>query len=792
MADSILLLNEDVRVLNEQNEDDVIVVAESFRHENNDDFMDEMIDPGPTEDANDEGGHDEAEHGDVSTSTSSIIMFFATGDSKKSDPSTSSSIQRSQPCRHFEFSEILLATENFDESLVIGSGGFGKVYKGNVIYGSRLVVAAIKRLDSMSNQGAEEFWAEVEMLSMLRHCNLVSLIGYCNYEKEMILVYEYMPNGTLDGHLHKLGTPLSWLQRLNICIGAGRGLHYLHTGTGIESGVIHRDVKSSNILLHKSWAAKISDFGLSKIGPINQPSTYVNTLVKGTFGYLDPNYYATGKLTRKSDVYAFGVILFEVLCRKRAVDRSIDEEQWGLVAWVQDSIKEGNLKGIIDSGLSGEISPKCLKEFVGIAESCLHNSPKQRPTMAEVLFSLESVLAKQEKFNNSLQSAGRTIFGRLVDMLPFPSNLENSVQGDSSHSKGNNMLPEINEVLADFQSPSPSVKEFRFDDLEKATRKFSKDLRLGEGGFGNVFLGWVEQNTLAPSKQGVGIAVAVKRFNQQGLQAHVEWQTVVDLLGKLAHPNIIRLLGCCEDKAERLLVYEYMPNKNFDRFLFSDIAERLPWGTRLLIMIGVSRGLTYLHSRNIISRSLKSSDILLDEDFNAKLGDFGLVKYGPETGETHVSTRVMGTYGYAAPEYIATGHLSTKSDIYGLGVVLLESITGRKAIDSGRPNEKRSLVKWVTRIQSNRIKLKKIMDPRLEDNYPQQGASKCFALALRCVAVKPNVRPSSEEVLQRLKQIYALNRTDARGRINMGEAGIESFQEPVERKDLFPAFLSFH
>ncbi|KAJ0540812.1 putative protein kinase RLK-Pelle-CrRLK1L-1 family [Helianthus annuus] len=179
----------------------------------------------------------------------------------------------------------------------------------------------------MSNQGASEFWTEVEMLSKLRHCHLVSLIGYCNYDTEMILVYEYMPHGTLEDHLHKLGTPISWCQRLKICIGAARGLDYLHTGTGIEFGIIHRDVKSSNILLDESWEAKVSDFGLSKISPRNQPSTYVSTLVKGTFGYIDPNYFATGKLTRKSDVYAFGVILLEVLCRKKAVDNNLD---WGI------------------------------------------------------------------------------------------------------------------------------------------------------------------------------------------------------------------------------------------------------------------------------------------------------------------------------------------------------------------------------------------------------------------------------------------------------------------------------
>ncbi|XP_076938362.1 uncharacterized protein LOC143606493 isoform X2 [Bidens hawaiensis] len=660
-------------------------------------------------------------------------MFVATGDVQEYEPSAT---QRSQLCYHFEFFEILIATQNFDDSLIIGSGGFGKVYKGNVNDGSSLVVAAIKRLDAMSNQGASEFWAEIEMLSMLRHCNLVSLIGYCNYEKEKILVYEYMPNGTLDDHLHKLCSPLSWLKRLNICIGAGRGLHYLHTGTGIESGVIHRDFKSSNILLHESWAAKISDFGLSKIGPTNQPSTYINTNVKGSFGYFDPNYFSTGKLTRKSDVYAFGIVMLELLCQKRAVDRNLEE---GLVTWVQDSIKEGNLKHIIDSDIKGEISPKCLKEFVRIAERCLHSSPKHRPTMAEVMFSLESVLALQVKFNISLQSADKTIFGRMVNLFTFSSNRESS---------------ETKEVPADFQSPVPSVKEFRFDDLEKATRMFSLDLLLGEGGFGKVFLGWVDQNTLAPSKEGVGIAVAVKRLNKESAQGHSEWLTEVSCLGHLAHPNIIRLLGYCEDELENLLVYEYMPNKSFDHFLFKDTTERLSWGTRLSIMIGVARGLAYLHSTNLISRGLKADDILLDKDYNAKLGDFGLVKYGPETGETHVTTRVMGTYGYAAPEYISTGHLYTKSDIYSFGVVLLETISGQKAFDQRRPTEQQNLVNWATQIKSSKRKLQKLMDPRLEHDYPLEGASKCFALALRCIAAKLKDRPSSEEVLNNLEHVY--------------------------------------
>ncbi|KAJ0540782.1 putative protein kinase RLK-Pelle-CrRLK1L-1 family [Helianthus annuus] len=328
--------------------------------------------------------------------------------------SSPSSVQWSQLCHHFEFGEILLATQDFDESLVIGRGGFGKVYKGYIKNGSNLIETAIKRLDAMSNQGASEFWAEVEMLSKLRHCHLVTLIGYCNHEKEMILVYEYMPHGTLEDHLHKLGTPLSWCQRLKICIGAARGLDYLHTGTCIQLGIIHRDVKSSNILLDECWEARVSDFGLSKISPRNQPSSYVNTLVKGTFGYFDPNYFATGKLTRKSDVYAFGVVLLEVLCRKKAVDNSLD---WGLATWAQDSIKAGRLKGIVDSDIQGEISPKCLKQYARIVDRCLDNHPKNRPTMAEVFLSLEYVLTLQEKINNL--TGGNTIIKRIAHMFSF-------------------------------------------------------------------------------------------------------------------------------------------------------------------------------------------------------------------------------------------------------------------------------------------------------------------------------------------------------------------------------------
>ncbi|XP_071733618.1 probable serine/threonine-protein kinase PBL18 isoform X2 [Rutidosis leptorrhynchoides] len=679
---------------------------------------------------------------------------------------SSASVQLSLQCREFDFPEILLATDNFNKSLVIGSGGFGKVYKGNIISnGSNDAIVAIKCLDSMSSQGATEFWAEIEMLSNLRHCHIVSLIGYCNHGENMILIYEYMPNGSLEDHLHKLGTPLSWLQRLNICIGAGRGLHYLHTGTGIEFGVIHRDVKSSNILLNETWAAKISDFGLSKIGPTNQPSTYVNTHVKGTFGYLDPNYFTTGRLTRKSDVYAFGVVLFEVLCRKRAVDRHLDEDQLGLAIWAQDKINEGNLRSIVDSDIRDQISQKSLKDFVRISKRCLHNHPKQRPTMAEVIVCLESILTLQEKVNSSQKPGFRTIFGKMSNMLPFPSTQENSANNDQmipSNSNGKTAIAsrrflDCSKVPSDFKIPNPGLKVYTFADLKKATSNFSHDLLLGEGAFGKVFLGWVNQKTFAPSSCGVGIPVAVKRRSALSSQGHAEWFAEVRILGRLAHSNIISLLGYCSDDHECLLVYEYMQNCSFDRFLHPRLnATPLSWGTRLAILMGVARGLAYLHSskEQIIYNNVKSSSILLNQEFDAKLGDFKLARFGPDLTQTHVTTRVVGTGSFIAPEYIRTGHLSVKSDIYSFGALLLETITGKKAVDIMRDYEPQDLTHWTSLILQKRRRLKEKVDPCML-NYPEEGVFECFTLALRCLAYKPKDRPSSEEVLLSLERICA-------------------------------------
>ncbi|KAK8550347.1 hypothetical protein V6N12_039060 [Hibiscus sabdariffa] len=272
---------------------------------------------------------------------------------------------------------------------------------------------------------------------------------------------------------------------------------------------------------------------------------------------------------------------------------------------------------------------------------------------------------------------------------------------------------------------------FTLGELKVITQSFSSSNFLGEGGFGPVHKGFIDDK-LRPGLKSQ--PVAVKLLDLEGLQGHREWLTEVVFLGQLRHPHLVKLIGYCCEEEHRVLVYEYMPRGSLENQLFRRYSASLPWATRMKIALGAAKGLAYLHEaeKPVIYRDFKASNILLDSDYNAKLSDFGLAKDGPEGDDTHVSTRVMGTQGYAAPEYV---------------------MTGRRSVDKSRCPREQNLVEWAKPMLKDPRKLGRIMDPRLEGQYSETGARKAAALAYQCLSHRPKQRPKMSDVVKTLEPL---------------------------------------
>ncbi|KAK1306616.1 putative receptor-like protein kinase [Acorus calamus] len=313
-----------------------------------------------------------------------------------------------------------------------------------------------------------------------------------------------------------------------------------------------------------------------------------------------------------------------------------------------------------------------------------------------------------------------------------------------------------------YEEKAQNLVVFKFNELRNATNDFSRLNKIGEGGFGGVYKGFIKPR----NDKGDRIPVAVKKLNQSGLQGHKEWMVEVQFLAVVEHPNLVKLIGYCavdgERGMQRLLIYEFMPNKSLEDHLFKRTYPTLPWNTRLNIALGVAQGLAYLHEGlevQVIYRDFKASNVLLDEEFNPKLSDFGLAREGPTDGRTHVSTAVVGTYGYAAPDYIETGHLTIKSDVWSFGVVLYEILTGRRSLEINKPRGEQKLLEWVKQFPAESRRFSMIMDPRLGNQYSLAAARRIAKLADCCLIKQSKDRPSMSEVVEGLKQAIQISET---------------------------------
>nr|GEX76214.1 probable serine/threonine-protein kinase PBL12 [Tanacetum cinerariifolium] len=524
--------------------------------------------------------------------------------------------------KEFEHLKISLkniksATNDFGDNNCIGQGGFGKVYRGELVLpllGVTLV--AVKRLDRSLGQGTVEFWKEIMMLCRYKHENLVSLLGFCDENGENILVYEYLSNKSLDFYLSS--NNLSWNQRLYICIGAARGLKYLHDPNGTQQRVIHRDIKSANILLDKHWKAKISDLGLSKIGLANQEFTFLISNGVGTMGYCDPLYVETGYLTKECDVYSFGVVLFEVLCGRLCVQNHKGVPQL-LSKLAQKCYEEGKIDTIIIDSIKDQILPECLKRFSRIAYQCLIRERSERPSMANIVEELEYVFERQNADKMSL--------------LKKP-----------------------------------------FKEIEEATNHFQTC--IGYGRYGNMYKGELSvygKHTIVAVRRldpnlGLRIEDFLTAIQFLFCQDH---ENVISLVGYCNEQgeNIIAYEYAQHGSLDKYLTCT-------DTLTWLQRLEICVGAARGLDHL---HNHVDQEHRTTIHGDIKSANILLDENLVAKISDLGLSKLCSVNsyGDDNFFRSAWGTRGYCEPEYNISGVLKKESDVYSFGMVLFEVLCGR-------------------------------------------------------------------------------------------------------------------
>ncbi|XP_017243249.1 proline-rich receptor-like protein kinase PERK1 isoform X2 [Daucus carota subsp. sativus] len=349
----------------------------------------------------------------------------------------------------FNYQELAMATDGFSDANLLGQGGFGYVHRGVLPNGKEV---AIKRLKAGSGQGEREFQAEVEIISRVHHKHLVSLVGYCMTGAERLLVYEFVPNNTLEFHLHGKGRPtMEFTTRLRIALGAAKGLAYLHEDCNPK--IIHRDIKAANILLDFNFEAKVADFGLAKI--TSEVNTHVSTRVMGTFGYLAPEYASSGKLTDKSDVFSFGIMLLEMVTGRRPVDSAQTFMDDSLVDWARPllnrALEEGNFDDLVDTRLQKDYNPSEMSRMVACAAACVRHSARRRPRMSQVVRALEGDMSLSD-LNEGIRPGHSTVY--------------------SSHGSSDYDTMQYNEDMKKFRKMALASEEYASSEVSRPTSEY--------------------------------------------------------------------------------------------------------------------------------------------------------------------------------------------------------------------------------------------------------------------------------------------------------------------------------
>ncbi|PWA81376.1 protein kinase-like domain, Concanavalin A-like lectin/glucanase domain protein [Artemisia annua] len=632
--------------------------------------------------------------------------------------------------------DILSATNNFAEENVIHTSEFEKRYGGQLVWSGELIEIRARRWlnKERDDEKEQQFWMEISLLSSLKHKNLVSLVGLCIENDENIIINRREIKGSLCLYLSD-PVLLTWVRRLEICVGIAHALSYIHHDKSRDFSVIHRCICSASVILNDDWEPKLSDFEFSmKVKAFQRHHSFHTNKLQYELGYGDPTYVETKSVNHKSDIYSFGIVLFELLCGMRSISEHPDNKYLATLAIFH--YKKKILDEIIDPVLRKQMDPQSLNVFAQTAYECLNEDQSQRPNIDEIVTRLENALKLQMERQNAEHSivaaeVEDTLTSHDKESVTFKST------GVESHVDKNTM------------SSLKDVSHFKlnFEDVESATNNFAAENIIEEFKLGIIYKG-----RLLQSEQFIDIIV--KRFDTSCIKDENKkiW-TEISMLSSLKHKNIMSLIGFCDMEYVKMIIYK-AASPSLKTYL-SD--QTLTWMQRLKICVGVANALSYLHydpgrDFSVIHCNIRSSTILLDDKWEPKLSGFELSLKNTVARRQHLLfTRDIGKNVYLDPKYRKTGGVTHKSDVYSFGVVLFEVLRGRSALDEDNLGE--GLIS-----QLEKSHMGDMVDPHLRKQMDPESFRIFSDTAYYCLQEERAKRPYIDQVVKRLDKALELQR----------------------------------
>ncbi|KAJ6814217.1 receptor like protein kinase S.2 [Iris pallida] len=678
--------------------------------------------------------------------------------------------------RIFSYAELYIGTNGFSEKEVLGSGGFGRVYRA--VLPSDGTLAAVKCVAESGDRFEKSFAAELVAVAQLRHRNLVRLRGWCVHDDQLLLVYDYMPNHSLDRLLFapaaaSSSPPLPWEWRQRVVSGLAAALYYLHEQ--LDTQIIHRDVKTSNVMLDSGYNARLGDFGLarwlehSQLGMSLRSSASVNessfqfrlsdtSRIGGTIGYLPPeSFQRKGSATAKSDVFSFGIVVLEVATGRRAVDLAYPDDQIILLDWVRRLSDEGKWLNAGDRKLQeGSYPQSDMRRLIHLGLLCSLHNPQSRPTMKWVTEALSGAgdlpalpsfqlhplyISLSSSSSTSTSSTTRTATFASSDFLTATgSTVFLTADNGGSAGDSNNRRPSFKSFpIVD------TPREIPYGEIVAITNNFDEAKMVAELDFGTGYRGYLDNR----------IHVLVKRLGMKTCPAlRARFSDELLNLGRLRHRNLVQLRGWCTERGEMLVVYDYSSSGLLSHHLFHHRNSVLAWHHRYGIVKALASAVLYLHEEwdeQVIHRNITSSAVFLDPDMNPRLGSFALAEFlsrnehGHHVASLKSSSSARGIFGYMSPEYMESGDAKTTTDVYSFGVVMLEVASGLMAVDLRWPEV--LLVDRVHRFEESMRPLEELADRRLDGSYDRRELVRVVELGIACTRSDPESRPSMRQIV---------------------------------------------